>query len=460
MLFSVPAISASFWGALLLSSLGDRLGRRRLIVFGVMLFSVCTLAAGHGTTLIALSVLRFGAGIGLGGAVPNAIALTAEYAPHKNRASRITLLYVAYTVGGAGAGLLASWLIPKWGVAHRLHGWRLGWPVDRGVALFLFAGIAVFSVAASASRPGAATDRWADASRSAAPAGDADCNRLKRRRRGVPFMALFQEGRTAVTLLLWFSYVMGIMALQFITSWLPTLIAGTGVSISLAVLIGSLFHIGGTAGNIVVGFLMDRRGIKTIAIGFLIAVPITACMGLVSATLPLLALATLCAGVLIVGSLNGINAVSGMVYPTGMRATGAGWMNGVGRLGSIIGPVLGGILISLDMPISTLFLCLAVPVGDDRDRHGRSCLRNGTRERLGGGRIRGGMKRLGLRRFTETMRGRDPGACGTDAHLRRVTVSINANPLMPAAAKPVGPVQCIGTVARSDEACALRIPCP
>jgi AAHS family 4-hydroxybenzoate transporter-like MFS transporter len=173
---------------------------------------------------------------------------------------------------------------------------------------------------------------------------------------------LFQDGRAPTTLLLWAAYICGITALQFMTSWLPTLITSAGVGLSLAVFTGALFHVGGTFGNVAVGWLTDRKGIVVTAIGFLIAVPIVALIGPASTAVPSLMVAVFFAGFFIVGSQNGLNAVPTLIYPTGMRSTGTGWTTGVGRIGSIIGPVLGGILISRDMPISQLFLCVTVPL--------------------------------------------------------------------------------------------------
>ena len=346
-----------FLGALSLSALGDRFGRRRLIVCGVLMFSICTIAAAFGSTVAELSVLRFCAGIGLGGAVPNAISLTAEYAPQQNRASRITLLYVTYVLGGAGAGLLASWLIPMfgWQIIFTIGGWG---GLACGVLLYFYVPESMAFLAQRKSMADASALAGVQDGGDIAPAVAVVAKPAAR----IPFVALFTDGRIVVTLLLWCSYVAALMASQFITSWLPTLIAGTGVSISLAALIGSLYHVGGAAGNIIMGYLTDRRGLKIIAIGFAVAAPVTACMGFVSTTLPLLALATLTVGVLMVGSLNGINAASSMLYPTAMRASGVGWMNGVGRVGSIIGPVVGGILISSNMSMTNLFLVLAAPI--------------------------------------------------------------------------------------------------
>jgi AAHS family 4-hydroxybenzoate transporter-like MFS transporter len=334
-----------FCGALLLSTLGDRFGRRRLIVAGVVLFSVGTLAAAYASTVTMLAALRCFAGIGLGGAVPNAIALTAEYAPPDKRASRITFLYVTYVLGGASAGLLGSWLIPKfgWPIIFTIGGWG---GLICGLLLYLFL---------PESRSFVEQKREDGGSSVAVQAGKVPAKKI-------PVIALVRGGRLPITLLLWLSYFTAMVASQFITSWLPTLFVGTGMTVALAAQIGSLYHVGGAAGNIIMGRLADRHGLKMVAAGFALSAPVAACMGLGVTALPFLAGATFCIGILMVGSLNGINAAAGILYPTAMRSSGVGWMSGVGRVGSILGPVSGGILISLNMPMSTLFVILAVPV--------------------------------------------------------------------------------------------------
>lgn len=329
-------------GAVLLSVLGDRLGRRRMILTGVFFFSVCTIAGAYGSTVTTLSVLRFMAGIGLGGAIPNAIALTAEYAPEGRRASRITFLYVTYVLGGAGAGLLASWLIPQfgWPAIFTAGGWG---GLLCGVLLYFYIPESPSFLALRSPDAAAQPNKASIATK-------------------VPFVALFQDRRLAMTLLLWLSYVAALLANQFITSWLPTLIVGTGTSLAFAARMGSLYYVGGAVGNLIIGYLADRFGLKMVAVGFLIAAPVMALMGFGLSNPALLAAATLTIGVVMIGSLNGINAAGGVLYPTAMRSTGVGWMSGVGRIGSIAGPVLGGILISLNIPTSLLFLMLTAPV--------------------------------------------------------------------------------------------------
>ncbi len=349
-------------GALVLGNLGDRFGRRWLIIIGVFLFSLFTLLASYGTSLSQLSVLRFIAGIGLGGAVPNAVTLAAEYAPRGQRATRIGFLYVTYTLGGAATGLIAAQLLPAygWPIVFAIGGWS-GLTVCLLLALFLPESVRYLAQRAPEGERLRQILGLMVPNR-VLPAGVRITLDEGSGQPRAQVTALFQQGRAATTVLLWFAYICGITALQFMTSWLPTLITSAGVGLSLAVFTGALFHVGGTFGNVAMGWLTDRRGIITIALGFLIAAPIVAIAGPASAALPVLMVAIFAAGFFIVGSQNALNAVPTLLYPTVMRSTGTGWTTGIGRVGSIIGPVLGGILISHDIPISTLFLYVTVPL--------------------------------------------------------------------------------------------------
>jgi AAHS family 4-hydroxybenzoate transporter-like MFS transporter len=349
-------------GALLLGNLGDRFGQRWLIIVGVFLFSLFTLLSAYVALLPQLVALRFIAGIGLGGAVPNAVTLASEYAPRSQRATRIAFLYVMYTLGGATTGLIAAKLLPAfgWPIVFVIGGWSglamcllLCWFLPESVRYLAQRAPDGERLRRIVSRM--VPDQVLPAHLRITPGDEPPAQRAR-------VMALFQDGRAPTTLLLWSAYICGITALQFMTSWLPTLITGAGVGLSLAVFIGALFHIGGTFGNVVVGWLTDRRGIAITAIGFLLAVPIVALIGPASTAVPSLMVAVFFAGFFIVGSQNGLNAVPTIIYPTGMRSTGTGWTTGIGRVGSIIGPVLGGILISGKMPISQLFLCVTVPL--------------------------------------------------------------------------------------------------
>jgi AAHS family 4-hydroxybenzoate transporter-like MFS transporter len=172
---------------------------------------------------------------------------------------------------------------------------------------------------------------------------------------------LFLEGRAARTVLLWLAYIGTQMTLNFMTSWLPTVVHQGGLSLQQAEVTTTLFQFGGAAGSLAFGRLLDRHGLVSLAAGFLIAVPVVAALGIAGGSAMLLIGLAAAAGFCIPGGQAGVNALSGTIYPTYMRATGTGWAFGVGRIGSILGPVIGGVLLTLDLPPPLLFLCVAAP---------------------------------------------------------------------------------------------------
>jgi AAHS family 4-hydroxybenzoate transporter-like MFS transporter len=153
---------------------------------------------------------------------------------------------------------------------------------------------------------------------------------------------------------------MSLIGHYFLTSWLPTVLSGSGVSMAHAVMAGAVFQIGGSCGNLIVTRILDKRGIIAIAGAFALATPLTVLIGFTGASDALLMVTVFLAGACILGGQVGLNAVSGTVYPTYIRSTGTGWAFGVGRIGSIIGPVIGGYLINV-LPTSSLFVCAAIP---------------------------------------------------------------------------------------------------
>jgi len=161
---------------------------------------------------------------------------------------------------------------------------------------------------------------------------------------------------------LWTAYGVNLMGLIFVTSWMPTVFADSGISVSRSVIATSIYQGGGAVGSILFGWILDRKnGILQLAGLCLVAVPII--MGIGHATfLPaLLLVLVFLAGVCIVGTQTGLNALSGGLYPTFLRSTGAGWASGIGRFGAIIGPLLGGVLISLHLPLTSIFMLVAIP---------------------------------------------------------------------------------------------------
>jgi AAHS family 4-hydroxybenzoate transporter-like MFS transporter len=188
----------------------------------------------------------------------------------------------------------------------------------------------------------------------------------EQRQRGVPLVKLFQQGRAPRTMLLWAVYFMNLLNLYFLSSWLPTvatpLVKAAGVPPSYASLIGTTLQTGGVLGAFVLGGLISRFGfVRVLAACFSMACVSIAMIGQPGLSLALLFLVVFLAGLGIVGSQSGLNALAASLYPTDLRSTGIGSGLGVGRMGSIVGPVVAGQLISAHWTTRSLFLAAAVP---------------------------------------------------------------------------------------------------
>jgi AAHS family 4-hydroxybenzoate transporter-like MFS transporter len=151
------------------------------------------------------------------------------------------------------------------------------------------------------------------------------------------------------------------MGHHFLTNWLPTVLDSSGMPLAHAVVAGSLIQAGGAAGSLIVGRLVDRIGMSAIVAAYILSVPFIVLIGAFAMPEYLLMVIVFMTGVCLLGGQIGINALAGTIYPTFVRSSGAGWALGVGRIGSILGPVIGGILIGANFSMPALFVCAAVP---------------------------------------------------------------------------------------------------
>jgi AAHS family 4-hydroxybenzoate transporter-like MFS transporter len=185
----------------------------------------------------------------------------------------------------------------------------------------------------------------------------------------VPVVHLFAERRAPGTLLLWLLFFMSLLDLFFLQNWIPVITHGAGIPVRTAVVIGALFQVGGVTAALFLGFAIDRYGaFRVLPVLYGCGCLLIIAIGRVEAVPALMAL-TFGAGFCVVGGQNSANALAAIFYPTAMRSTGVGWCLGVGRVGAIIGPLLGAFLISLHWPNSSIFvlgglpaLCAAVAV--------------------------------------------------------------------------------------------------
>jgi AAHS family 4-hydroxybenzoate transporter-like MFS transporter len=348
-------------GSLVLSVVADRLGRRPVLIGATLFFGACMLATPLARTVGELTALRFVTGLGMGAIMPNAMALAGEYSPRRVRVTVMMVISCGFTVGAVLGGLVSVALITSFG-------WRAVFYFGGAVPLVL-AILMIFLLPESLqlmvlrrSNP-ALVHRWLRRiDPSVQLTSDTELVVHEPAKGGAPVLELFREGRAGVTLLLWIINFMNLIDLYFLSNWLPTIVNAAGYSQSTAVLAGTALQVGGTIGTLAMGWIIDRVGFHRVLIPtFLLAALTIALIGQPSIGIALLFAAITIAGFCIVGGQPAVNALAASYYPTSLRATGVGWSLGIGRFGSILGPVIGGALIGLQWPNSWLFLAAAVP---------------------------------------------------------------------------------------------------
>lgn len=344
-------------GSFLFGPLADRYGRRPVLIFSVAFFGAASLLSAWSTDLTMLLVLRFLTGLGLGGAMPTSVTMTSEYCPQQRRSGLVTLMFCGFTIGSALGGLASAQLL-------HLIGWR-GVLMLGGALPLLLVPVLLLALPESL--------RWLvlkgrDGSqkimRRIAPTLAA-LPRLvvsDRKLAGSPMAELFRPGVLGGTLLLWSTFFMSLLIIYLLSSWMPTLLSGNGLSLSNASLVTMMFQVGGTVGAILLGRWMDRHSPhKVLSIAYLAAAGCIVVVALSGSSLALLVLAVFGVGFGVSGSQVGANALAAAFYPTSSRATGVSWAAAVGRSGSVLGSMAGGLMLTLKLDNATIFFLLAIP---------------------------------------------------------------------------------------------------
>ena len=346
-------------GAFVFGPLADRFGRKPVLAITTVFFGLATLASAFAPDIETLTALRFVTGLGLGGAMPASITLTAELCPEQRRSSLVTLMFCGFTIGSASAGLAASSIVAAFGWPGLLV---LGGVLPLVLAPVLFA-LLPESPRYLASR-GAAPGKVSAVLARMAPGEDFAGATYVRpvKAPGSPVSQLFKDGLGLGTILIWTGFFMSLLVFYLLSSWLPLLITTAGFSMENASLMGATLATGGTIGAILIGRLMDKRDPhKVLALSYLVAGGFVILLGNAVSQPWLLVLAIFGAGFGVAGAQVGINALAAGYYPTTSRATGVSWANAVGRTGSVLGSMVGGVLLSLGWDLATVFAAAAVP---------------------------------------------------------------------------------------------------
>ncbi|NCI78160.1 aromatic acid/H+ symport family MFS transporter [Acinetobacter kanungonis] len=358
-LLASTALFGMMFGAMSFGTLSDKLGRKKTIMICVAIFSGFTFLGAFASSPVEFGILRFLAGLGIGGVMPNVVALMTEYAPKRIRSTLVAVMFSGYAIGGMTSALLGAWLVAD-------YGWKI---------MFILAGIPFVALPILwkflpeslmfLTKKGD-TAQVAKIVQKISPeqninaatqfvlndviAGDE-----------APLRALFQQGRTFSTLMFWVAFFMCLLMVYALGSWLPKLMIQAGYSLGASMLFLFALNIGGMVGAIGGGALADRFHLKPVlSIMFTVGALALILLGFKSPQAILYSLIAI-AGAATIGSQILLYTFVAQFYPAAVRSTGMGWASGIGRIGAIVGPILTGALLTLQLPHQMNFLVIAIP---------------------------------------------------------------------------------------------------
>lgn len=361
-----PIFAAHYIGAALGSVFfgwyADRYGRRLGVIIPTAIFGVFALLTVYAYDFKSLFIFRILIGVGLGGALSNAIAMVAEYSPHRARATLVSLMYAAFPLGGVIGGPISALIIAR-------YGWQgvfiLGGvlPLLLTIALVLWLNESIRYLVLSR----ASVDRIGKILHSIAPSfqsGPSDVYVLPLSR-GVstkPTREIFSREFIRPTVLLCIAAFVAQLVIVYVVTWMPLVLASIGMPVTSAILASVAFSVGGIFGAIGLARIIDKdKSYRGLVVTFLLSAASIGAIGFLASNWYGLLAITFITGLLTVGANIVLSAYSSTVYPTSIRSTGVGWVIGWGRVGAIAGALFGTALVAVGVTIETAYLIAAIP---------------------------------------------------------------------------------------------------
>ena len=358
-LLASTALFGMMFGAMTFGTLSDKLGRKKTIMICVAIFSGFTFLGAFASNPVEFGILRFLAGLGIGGVMPNVVALMTEYAPKRIRSTLVALMFSGYAIGGMTSALLGAWLVPEF-----------GWKIMFYIAIIPLVALPLIWKFLPESLMYLTNKKEIEQTRSIvqkiSPSqqlnGDTEFV-LNEVTKGdeAPVKALFQQGRMFSTFMFWIAFFMCLLMVYALGSWLPKLMIQAGYSLGASMIFLFALNIGGMIGAIGGGALADRFHIKKVlTIMFICGAAALILLGFNSPQIVLYTLIAV-AGAATIGSQILLYTFVAQYYPSTVRSTGMGWASGIGRIGAIVGPVLTGALLTMNLPHQMNFFAIAIP---------------------------------------------------------------------------------------------------
>lgn len=353
------ALCGMMFGAMLFGALADKIGRKNVILICVTLFSGFTFLGAFASNPFEFGILRFLAGLGIGGVMPNLVALTSEYAPKRIRSTLVGTMFSGYAIGGILSALIGSYLVES-------QGWQI---------MFLIAGIPLLLLpvmwkflpeSLTFLVKTGKTEQAQNIIQKISPEQAITRNtKLMLNEENIPtgssVKGLFQQGRAFNTLMFWVLFFMCLLMVYALSSWLPKLMLAAGYSLGKSILFLLALNVGAMIGSIGGGILSDKFHLKPVILSMLMAgVAALIGLGFNSPAYVLYGLVTV-AGAATIGTSILLYSYVAQYYPLSVRSTGIGCASGVGRIGAIVGPILTGILLTLNLPHTMNFVMISIP---------------------------------------------------------------------------------------------------
>lgn len=350
-----------FFGSLFFGYIGDKFGRKVGAIAGVLAYSIPALLTVFAVSLDQLAAFRFLSGLGMGGVVPNVIALLSETAPKPYRITFVMVAYMGYSLGNASIAQVAAWLIPS-----------LGWTVvfaTAGMVGLILAAALIFVLPESIAYLAATKPESPQLPRLVAAAAPGvpfrpDTRFVLRRpatQEKFSLKLLFTEERRVATPLLWLGFFSESLVYMTFSAWFSVVLEQAGLPPTQAALTFSLAYVGAMAAIFGLARLLDTFGPKATiltAVGAIAAFLVLGTPGLSGA-------AIIAAGVLAMSCSSSthqaLNGIVGGFYPTVVRSNGVGYASGMGRAAAIIGPYIAGYLLSANLPLQTVLSVMVSP---------------------------------------------------------------------------------------------------
>jgi MFS transporter, AAHS family, 4-hydroxybenzoate transporter len=327
-------LAGSMVGGLILGHIADRTGRRPTMLVSLATAGVATLLCSQASSLGAFAALRFLTGLALGGLLAAIVPLVAEHFPRQQRNAAVTIMFIGYPLGAVVGGAITALLIA--------HGWRNLF-LGAGFVTLLLVPIALFL-------------------RETLYAPDAPLHDSARQLRRGFLIGVFTEGRFWTTVIASFAIFCLLLVAYLLNSWTPLIASRSGFSPQTAAWCGVLLNLGGVIGALTSTLLVARFGVfKVVTLMVVSGSLAVASLGYLYGSVGALYSGLAVIGLLVIGGQQNAPAISVQLYPQRIRSAGVGWQFAAGRLGSILGPIIGGRLLSANVPITLLFMLIAIP---------------------------------------------------------------------------------------------------